>query len=134
MADISKITLPNGSTYDLKDADAVNSVTYDSTNKKITKTINGTTTDVVTAATLGAAGRSKLTLTLASSSWSNNTITVTATGVTASNDVFITPAAASVTDYAAAQIYCSAQGADSLTFTCVTAPENSITVNVMIFL
>ena len=34
---------------------AVTGVTYDSTNKKITKTINGSTTDVVTIATLMAA-------------------------------------------------------------------------------
>lgn len=33
----------------------VSTITYDSTNNKITKTINGTTTDVVTAATLKTA-------------------------------------------------------------------------------
>lgn len=32
--------------------DAVTAVTYDSTNKKLTKTINGTTTNIVTVATI----------------------------------------------------------------------------------
>ena len=34
---------------------AVSTIAYDSTNKKITKTINGTTSDIVTAATLKTA-------------------------------------------------------------------------------
>lgn len=38
----------------LQAADAVSTVTYDTTNKKLTKTINGTTTDVVTTAALEA--------------------------------------------------------------------------------
>ena len=33
-------------------SDAVTAVTYDGTNKKLTKTINGATTDVVTTATI----------------------------------------------------------------------------------
>lgn len=62
------ITTPKGDTYYFKDAGArqliegkadksssVSNVSYDSTNKKITKTINGTTSDVVTANTLKTA-------------------------------------------------------------------------------
>lgn len=48
MADILQITLPDGTTYDLKDSTAVTNVGWDSTNWKIQKTINGTTSDVVT--------------------------------------------------------------------------------------
>lgn len=47
MADILQITLPDGTTYDLKDSTAVTNVSWDSTNWKIQKTINGTTSDVV---------------------------------------------------------------------------------------
>lgn len=64
--------------------------------------------------------------------WSNNTQTVTVTGVTATNTVFVSPAPASAADYAAAGIVCTAQAADSLTFTCTTVPTNAITVNVVI--
>ena len=65
--------------------------------------------------------------------WSNNTQTVTVTGVTATNTVFVSPAPSSAADYAAAGIVCTAQAADSLTFTCTTVPANAITVNVVIF-
>lgn len=64
--------------------------------------------------------------------WSNNTQTVTVTGVTATNTVFVSPAPASASDYAAAGIICTAQSANSLTFTCTTVPTNAITVNVVI--
>lgn len=73
-----------------------------------------------------------LSLTLTSSGWSSNTQTVTATWVTASNSVIVSPAPTSITDYTDAKIYCSAQGSNSLTFTCDTAPTNDITVNVII--
>ena len=64
--------------------------------------------------------------------WSNNTQTVTVTGVTATNTVFVSPAPASASDYSSAGIICTAQGTDSLTFTCTTVPANAITVNVVI--
>ena len=64
--------------------------------------------------------------------WSSNTQTVTVTGVTATNTVFVSPAPASASDYASAGIICTAQGTDSLTFTCTTVPANAITVNVVI--
>ena len=64
--------------------------------------------------------------------WSNNAQSVTVSGVTASNIVIVAPAPASAADYAAAGIVCTAQGTDSLTFTCTTVPSNAITVNVII--
>ena len=70
--------------------------------------------------------------TLAVADWSSNTQTVNVTGVTASNIVFVSPAPASASDYAAAGIVCTAQGAGTLTFTCDTVPSNAITVNVII--
>ncbi len=56
MADILQITLPDGTTYDLKDSTAVTNVGWDSTNWKIQKTINGTTSDVVTLPLISGAG------------------------------------------------------------------------------
>jgi len=75
---------------------------------------------------------STITVTLASANWSNNEITVTATWVTASNTVIVSPDPSSITDYTDAKIYCSAQGTDSLTFTCDTEPSNDIDVNIVI--
>ena len=75
---------------------------------------------------------STIQVTLASASWSNNEITVTATWVTASNTVIVAPDPASMTDYTDAVIYCSAQGSNSLTFTCDTEPSADIDVNVVI--
>lgn len=73
MADISKIKLPNdNTTYNIKDAAAVTNVAL-STNK-ITQTINGTTTDVV-----GAASTSKYGITKLSSSTSSTSTSLAAT-------------------------------------------------------
>lgn len=72
------------------------------------------------------------TATLTVAGWSNNIQTVNVTGVTASNDVIVTYAVASKAAYTAADIYCSAQGAGTLTFACSTTPISAITVNVMI--
>lgn len=64
--------------------------------------------------------------------WTSNQQTVTVSGVTSSNYVVVSPAPASYNDYCEAGIYCSAQGTNSLTFKCDTAPSSSLTVNVMI--
>lgn len=71
-------------------------------------------------------------VTLTAANWSDNEITVTATGVTADNSVIVSPSPESISDYATAMVYCSAQASNSLTFTCTTAPENDIVVNVLI--
>lgn len=75
----------------------------------------------------------KTTVTIGASDWSNNTCTKNVTGVTASNDVLVTYAPASKAAYIAADVYCSAQGAGTLTFRCTTTPTSAIKVNVMIF-
>ena len=75
---------------------------------------------------------STITVTLTSAGWSSSTQTVTATGVTASNTVIVSPAPANIQDYANAWIYASAQGSGTLTFTCEEVPTSAITVNVLI--
>lgn len=72
-----------------------------------------------------------ISVTLAVADWSSNTQTVTVTGVAADSVVFVSPAPASASDYASAGILCTAQAANSLTFTCDTTPTNAITVNVV---
>ena len=72
-------------------------------------------------------------VTIASTDWSGTTATKTVSGVTSSNNVIVTYAPASKTAYTTADIYASAQGTNSLTFTCTTAPSVSVTANVLIF-
>lgn len=69
-------------------------------------------------------------VTLESANWSNNTQAVTVEGV--DGDVIIAPDPASLNDYVDAGIVCTAQGVDSLTFTCDTTPTTDITVNILI--
>ena len=72
------------------------------------------------------------TVNIATSDWSNNTCTKTLSGVTANSGILATYAPASKAVYTAADIYCSAQAANSLTFTCGTVPTAAVVVNVMI--
>lgn len=73
-----------------------------------------------------------ISVTLAAANWSSKSITVTATWVTSSNTVIIAPDPSNITDYADNSVYCSAQGTNSLTFSCDTEPTNDLTVNVVI--
>ncbi len=72
------------------------------------------------------------TASLTTAGWSNDSQTVSAAGVTASNTVIVAPAPASAAAWAAAGIVCTAQGAGTLTFTCTTAPTDALTANVLV--
>ena len=76
---------------------------------------------------------SSSTVTIAASAWSNKSATVSVNGVTASNNIFVTPSASSYIAYANAQVRCTAQGSGTLTFACETTPTTNISVNVLIF-
>ena len=73
-----------------------------------------------------------LSLSIATTAWSNKTVNITATGVTTSNTVIISPAPASITAWGDAGIKCTAQASNSLTFTCEEVPTSAISVNVVI--
>lgn len=73
-----------------------------------------------------------LSITIATSDWSNNTCTKTASGVTSSNTVIVSPASASYEAYGEAQVRATAQGTNQITFTCTDVPSSSLTVNVAI--
>ena len=70
---------------------------------------------------------------LLAANWSSSTQTVTVNGVTANNVVFVSPAPASASEWASSGILCTAQGVNSLTFTCTQTPSNDLTANVVIF-
>lgn len=72
------------------------------------------------------------TVTLSATGWSNSQQSVTVSGVTASNLVEVSPDPASYEAATAAGVYCSAQGANSLTFKCKTIPA-ALTINVVIW-
>lgn len=75
---------------------------------------------------------STTTVTLTAAGWSDNEQTVSATWVTASNTVIVSPAPDNIQDYADWWVYASAQWSGTLTFTAETEPENDIVVNVLI--
>ena len=70
--------------------------------------------------------------TLTVAGWSNGSQTITVSGVTASGNVLVAPSPDSQDAYAAAGVKCTAQAANSLTFTCKTAPAEALTVNVVL--
>ena len=64
--------------------------------------------------------------------WNNGVATKSVTGVTASNNIVVSPAPSSFTAYAEAVIRATAQGSGTVTFTCDSEPTDDVTVNVMI--
>lgn len=79
-----------------------------------------------------ATKHSTATASLAVASWSNKQITVSVSGVTASNTVIVSPAPASVEAWGKAGVYCSAQASGTLTFKCSTTPTAALTANIVI--
>ena len=74
------------------------------------------------------------TYTLSASSWdtTSKTQSVTVDGATPYNTVMVTPAPADIATWVAGGVRCTAQGADTLTFTADKNPTADITVNVVI--
>lgn len=68
--------------------------------------------------------------TVAVADWSANTVTLNVTGVTVNSNVFVSPAGVlnNIKAYAAANVFCSAIGAGTVTLTCENVPESSLTV------
>ncbi len=81
--------------------------------------------------TLPTVAQAQVTLTAAG--WSGTTQTVTVSGVTADNMVIVTYAPGSRAAWTDADIYCSAQAANALVFTCSDTPTEDVTANVAIF-
>lgn len=111
----------HASTHEAGGSDALTCQTGNYANNSVTKAkiAIGATYDTATAS-------------LTVDGWSNNAQTVTVSGVTASNVVIVSPAPTSVKAYGEAGVYCSAQAADNLTFTCTDVPTVALTVNIVI--
>ena len=78
------------------------------------------------------AGIASQAVTLTAAGWSDNTQTVSCSGVTADNTVICSPDPLSYTAYDTAGVYCFSQAAGSLTFKCTTTPASDLTVNVAV--
>ena len=72
------------------------------------------------------------TATLTVAGWSGTTQTVSVTGVTTDSILTVTYAPASHDAWLDAGVYCSAQGAGTLTFACDTVPTAALTANIVI--
>ena len=71
-------------------------------------------------------------VTLSAGGWSEENQTVAHPGMTANTTIIVAAAPENYDPYAKAGVYCSAQGADSLTFSCKSAPEGDLRANIMI--
>lgn len=104
------------------------------TKLKTARKIGGASFDGSSDITLDAiGGTSKAkTGTLAVASWSSNSQSLTVEGITASNNVIVSPTTASETNWNLFGVSCNAQATNSLTFTCKTIPTVAISVQVII--
>ena len=100
--------------------------------------LKGTGTSVVaaTAGTDYASPALPRTVTLGVAAWTGAEApfqqTVSVSGATATNIKIISPAPASVDEYASCGVKATTEGAGTITFACTTVPENALTVNVVI--
>lgn len=97
-------------------------------------TDNYTDKSVTQAKLADGATHKTATGTLDAGDWGSNSQTINVTGVTATNTVIVSPAPASLNAYGEANVYCSAQDAGTLTFTCEDVPESDLTINVVILI
>ena len=95
----------------------------------------GATTAKNARVNLGAVSMNTVSITLSASSWSSLSQTVSVTGVTANNAVFVNPApnTSNYEAYIKYGVRCSAQTSGKLTFSCDETPTIAITVNIAIF-
>lgn len=134
MADIKTVTLPDNSTYNLRDSNCVKAT---SSSLGLVKPDNSTITiaaDGTISSSGGGGGMTgtPVTVSIAATDWSGNTCTKSVNGVTSSNTVIVSFAPENKTAWTKADIYCSAQGSGTLTFTCATTPTVAINANVLI--
>lgn len=94
---------------------------------------DGVTTSGLNTAINGFKRITWSTITIATSAWSNNTATVSVSGVTASNAVDVAPVEPTFYTYINAGIRATSQGSGTLTFVCKTVPTVAISVNVKVY-
>ena len=108
-------------------ANSVSPIILDSTGQNIATSLNSIAS-IMTNPTFTTAS-----VFIAVSDWSGTSCAKTVSGVTTGSTIFVSPAATSFQGYCESQVRASAQGTNSITFTCVDVPSDSLTVNVAIF-
>ena len=87
------------------------------------------------AGTYAAPAEAKI-VSLAIANWTGEAApfaqTITVEGMTAEAKIIVSPVPASLDAYGSAQVRCTAQAENSLTFACNSAPEEDLNVNVLI--
>lgn len=134
MAYVSQIKDLNNNIYDIKDSNCVKAT---SSSLGLVKPDNSTITiaaDGTISSSGGGGGMTgtPVTVSIAATDWSGNTCTKSVNGVTSSNTVIVSFAPENKTAWTKADIYCSAQGPNTLTFTCTSTPTATIRANVLI--
>lgn len=91
-------------------------------------------TDPTPADALRGLSGTKLALTLPVGSWSNNQLIISVSGVTTTNDVYVSPepSAENYEEYTGCGVRCLSQSAGKLTFICDSVPEKDVVANVSI--
>lgn len=75
---------------------------------------------------------SSTTATLLASAWSNKSLTVSVTGVTATNNIVVSPNAASWVAWGTALVRAVSQATGSITFACNKVPADDLVANILI--
>ena len=119
---VTKAQVGLGSAEDGAQINVIESIKVNGTAQTITSKEVNITVPVITV----------YSVTVASSDWSGTTATKTVSGILASATAHeCSPAPADMSKAVTAQMYVSAVANNTLTFTCTTAPTESITFNVM---
>lgn len=134
MAYVSQIKDLNNNIYDIKDSNCVKATSSSlglvkPDNSTITIAADGT---ISSSSSGGGMTGTPVTVSIAATEWSGNTCTKSVIGVTSSNTVIVSFAPENKTEWTKADIYCSAQGPNTLTFTCTNTPIATISANVLI--
>ena len=95
------------------------------------KTAAESVVDIANSA-LEAATVKQVSVTLSASGWSDNQQTATASGVTASNAIVVSPDPEYFTVYGESQIRAVKQATNSVTFKCEDVPTEAVKVNILI--
>lgn len=128
-----KVTASGASSIQLGDGNVLGGATNSDANTFKVANANGNFEIMSADGTIPTARLTKVnsTITLTAADWSSNTQTVTVSGMTATGVVLVSPDPTDQSAYTSAGILCTAQAADSLTFTCSTTPTGDIDVVVV---
>ena len=75
----------------------------------------------------------RIAITIPASTWVDNTCVMTVTGVLTTSTLMVSPVYESEQAYSASGVCCISQDINELTFTCTSAPEEDLIVNIVVF-